>query len=74
MMESSAKFDSGYVVSPVLGEGHNGQSMDSSDDVFTGVPANQFAPDGDAMVGPLCVVCSDKASGYHYGVFTVLNF
>lgn len=71
MMESSAQFDSAYVASPVLGTGQNGQTLDLSDDVFSGVSASQsFAPDGDALIGPLCVVCSDKASGYHYGVFT----
>lgn len=36
----------------------------------TEVKSNGSVPTSDLSVGPLCVVCSDKATGYHYGVFT----
>lgn len=34
------------------------------------VKLNGSVPSPDSSVAPLCVVCSDKATGYHYGVFT----
>lgn len=70
-MEPSTKFDTAYYARPVLSNGKNGRSMALQDDVFmdTAISDKQpFASDGD--VGPACVVCLDKASGYHYGVFT----
>lgn len=64
------EFDSSYFHAPVLSkEGTNGQNVALQDDVFTdNISLQPFSCDND--IGPACVVCSDKASGYHYGVFT----
>ena len=57
-MDGNTKFDTPYFISrpPLPKEETNGQNLAI-------VPA-------DEVFGPACVVCSDKASGYHYGVFT----
>lgn len=67
-MEGNTTFDSAYCARPLPKEETNGQSTPLQDDVFS-QSLMAFPYDNDD-IGPACVVCSDKASGYHYGVFT----
>ena len=67
-MEGNTTFDSTYYARPLPKEETNGQSTPLQDDVFS-QSLMAFPYDNDD-IGPACVVCSDKASGYHYGVFT----
>jgi hypothetical protein len=79
-MEGNTKFDSALFSRPPLAkEETNGQNTSLQDDVFTeNLNLQPFSADNlslqpfsyDNDIGPACVVCSDKASGYHYGVFT----
>ena len=67
-MEGNTKLDSAFFSQPPLPKKEtNGQN--TSDDVFAeNLSLQSFSYDND--IGPACVVCCDKASGYHYGVFT----
>ena len=69
-MEGNTKLDSAFLSrAPLPKEETNGQNTSLHDDVFTeNLSVQPFSYDND--IGPACVVCSDKASGYHYGVFT----
>lgn len=67
-MERNGNFES-YSRSVLTSQGENSNQHIVQNDVFMETYNLQsFSCEND--IGPACVVCSDRASGYHYGVFT----